>query len=96
VHTYRIDWESRTINLSTSSGRQTIRFRILDYSAKYAGYPTDTADLIERDGNWWLHIVVTVPVPEVEPSDQVVGVDLGISRPAVTTHNHIWLMLVEW
>jgi predicted transposase len=88
VHTYRIDWESRTLNLSTSSGRQTIRFRIPDYSAKYAGYPTDTADLIERDGKWWLHIVVKAPVPEVEPSDQVVGVDLGISRPAVTSHNH--------
>src|SRR6185295_12210075 len=68
-------------------GRQTIRFHIPDYSAKYAGCPTDTADLIERDGHWWLHVVVTVPAPEVEPSAQVVGVDLGISRPAVTSHN---------
>jgi putative transposase len=87
LHTYRVDWESRTVRMSLSGGRQTIRFRIPDYSAKYAGYPTDTADLIARDGHWWLHVVVTVPPPETEPSDQVVGVDLGIVRPAVTSHN---------
>jgi putative transposase len=85
LHTYRVDWESRTVRLSLVGGRQTIRFRIPDYSAKYAGYQTDTADLIERDGRWRLHIVVTLPAPEIEPSDQVVGVDLGLSRPAVTS-----------
>ena len=87
VHTYRVDWESRTVRLSLVGGRQTLRFRIPDYSAKYAGYPTDTADLIERDGRWWLHVVVTVPAPDVAPSDDVVGVDLGLSRPAVTSNN---------
>src|SRR5205085_11851319 len=34
---------------------------------------------------WWLHVVVTVPAPEVQPTDQVIGVDLGINRPAVTS-----------
>ena len=87
VHTYRVDWESQTVRMSLVGGRQTIRFRIPSFSAKYAGYPTDTADLVERDGHWWLHIVVTVPAPQVEPTDQVVGVDLGISRPAVTSSN---------
>jgi IS605 OrfB family transposase len=88
LHTYRVNWESRTIRMSLVSGRETIRFHIPDYSAKYAGYPTDSADLIERDGRWWLHVVVTVPAPEVKPSDQVVGVDLGISRPAVSSNNY--------
>jgi len=87
LHTYRVDWESRTVRMSLIGGRQTIRFHIPDYSAKYAGCPTDTADLIERDGRWWLHVVVTVPTPEVEPTDQVIGVDLGLSRPAVTSNN---------
>jgi len=87
VHTYRVDWESQTVRMSLVGGRQTIRFSIPNYSAKYAGYPVDTADLIERDGRWWLHVVVTVPAPQVVPSDQMVGVDLGISRPAVTSHN---------
>jgi IS605 OrfB family transposase len=87
VHTYRVDWESQTVRMSLVGGRQTIRFRIPDYSAKYAGYPVDTADLIERDGRWWLHMVVTVPAPDITSTDQVVGVDLGLSRPAVTSTN---------
>src|SRR5205085_306511 len=56
-------------------------------TAQSAGYPTDTADLIERDGEWWLHVVVSVPAPDIPPSDQVVGVDLGITRPAVLSTN---------
>jgi IS605 OrfB family transposase len=87
LHTYRVDWESRTVRLSLVGGRQTIRFHIPDYSATYAGNPPDTADLIQRDGRWWLHVVVTVPAPQVVPTDQVVGVDLGLSRPAVTSTN---------
>ncbi len=85
VHTFRIDWESRTVNLSTTSGRQTIRFTLPAYAAKYAGCATDTADMIFSGGWWWLHVVVTVLSPEVEPTNQVVGVDLGLARPAVTS-----------
>jgi putative transposase len=87
VHTYRMDWESQTVRMSLVGGRQTIRFRVLDDAAKYAGYPADTADLIEKDGVWWLHVVVTVPAPEIKPTDAIVGVDLGINRPAVTSNN---------
>jgi putative transposase len=76
------------VRMSLIGGRQTLRFHVPNYSAKYAGYPTDTADLIWRDGRWWLHVVVSVPAPQVEPTDQVVGVDLGLSRPAVTSTNH--------
>src|SRR5205823_7755301 len=85
LHTYRVDWQSQTVRLSLVGGRQTIRFSVQEYAAKYAGFPVDSADLLERDGEWWLHIVVTVPAPELEPSDQLVGVDLGINRPAVTS-----------
>jgi putative transposase len=87
VHTYRVDWESQTVRMSLNGGRQTIRFKVMDYAAKYVGYPVDTADLVEQDGIWWLYVVVTVPAPAVEPTDQVVGVDLGLNRPAVTSNN---------
>lgn len=87
LHTYKVDWESQTVRMSLIGGRQTIRFDVPDYSAKYAGYPTDTADLLFRNGVWWLHVGVTVPAPEIEPTAQVVGIDLGIVRPAVTSNN---------
>ena len=85
---YRVDWESQTVRISLVGARQTIRFTIPDHSAKWAGYPTDTADLLFRHGSWWLHIVVTVPAPDIAPTEQVTGVDLGIVRPAVTSNNH--------
>jgi len=87
LHTFRLDWERRTVRLSLVDGRQTIRFSVPHYAAKYAGNPVDTADLIARDGRWWLHLVVSVLAPEVTPTEQVVGVDLGLSRLAVTSTN---------
>jgi putative transposase len=86
-HTYTVDWESQTVRMSTTGGRHTIRFDVPDYNAAYAGYPVDTADLLFRHGRWWLHVVVTIPAPEIKPTDQVIGVDLGIARPAVTSNN---------
>ena len=85
--TNRVDWESQTVRMSTTGGRQTIRFAVPDYCAYDAGYPVDTADLIHRDGVWWLHVVVIVPAPGVAPTNEVVGVDLGIAQPAVTSNN---------
>jgi putative transposase len=82
-----VDWESRTVRISLVGGRQTIRFKVQNHAAKYIGQAVDTADLLERDGRWWLHVVVTVLASEVQPTDQVVGVDLGINRPAVTSTN---------
>lgn len=87
LHTYKVDWESQTVRLSLVGGRQTIRFAVPAYCAHYAGHPVDTADLIHRDGGWWLHVVVNVPAPAVAPTDEIVGVDLGLAQPAVTSNN---------
>jgi IS605 OrfB family transposase len=88
VHTYRVDWQSQTVRLSLVGGRQTLRFGVPDYATKYAGYPVDTADLILRDGSWWLHVVVSIPTPKLSKTDQVIGIDLGLNRPAVTSSGH--------
>jgi len=84
-HTYRIDWASRTVRLSTTAGRHTLRFRVPAFAQKYTGYPTDTADLLYNRGCWCLHVVVTLPAPAIPPSDASMGVDLGLTCPAVTS-----------
>src|SRR6266508_4533960 len=61
LHTYRVDWESRTVRMSLVGGRQTIRFSFQEYAAKYVECDIDTADLVQRDGAWWLHVAVTIP-----------------------------------
>ena len=46
----------------------------------------ESADLLYHKGSFWLHLVVSAPIPVVEPMGNVIGVDLGISRLAVTSH----------
>jgi putative transposase len=87
VHTYRVDWETRTVNVSTTKGREHIPFRVPAHAGKYAGYAVATADLVRKCGRWYLHVVTNVPEPEVMPTDVVVGVDLGVTRPAVSSDN---------
>jgi len=87
VHTYRLDWAAGVVNLSTIEGRQRIPFVVPAYAQSLMDYPTATADLIQKRGRWYLHVVVSVPAPEVEATDAVVGVDLGVTRAAVSSDN---------
>jgi IS605 OrfB family transposase len=88
VHTYTLNWTTQTVRLSTCSGKQSIPFTVPDYCAKYIGNPFATADLISRKGRWYLHVVVSVPELVVPKDDTVIGVDLGLNRPAVTSNRH--------
>jgi predicted transposase len=88
LHTYKVNWTNQTVNLATSPGnRLVIGFKVPNYAQKYLGYPTDTADLIYRKGSFWLHIVVTLPdpIPQPQASEEVIGIDLGLNHPAVTS-----------
>jgi putative transposase len=85
LHTYTLDWKSGTVRLSTPRGRISVPFCLPDYAADAAGYPVATADLIEKKGRFFLHVVVTLPdVPMVE-TGAALGVDLGVTHPAVTS-----------
>ncbi len=86
VHTYKVDWQAQIVNLATVAGRQRIPFTVPDYARPYIGCETDSDDLILRDGDWWLHIVVTMPTPDVQLNDTVTGVDLGLAQHAVTSN----------
>lgn len=84
-HTATVKWDRREVRLSTAGGRMTIPFLLPEHYAKYAGGRTLTADLMHKKGRWFLH--VAVELPDVQPilCDVVVGVDLGLNRPAVTS-----------
>ena len=85
AHTYSLNWKAQSIRLSTMQGKMSIPFTVPHFSTKYTGWKMATADLIYRKGTWWLHVVVDVPEPVVEKSPLVVGIDLGLNRPAVTS-----------
>ena len=86
-HTFRLSWLNQTVNLSSVGGRLVIPFVVPEYGRKYLGNPTKIADLLYRKGKLWLHVVVDIAEPEVVQTSEVVGVDLGINRPAVMSNN---------
>ena len=88
IHTYTLSWQRQTVNLASSAGRLIIPFTVPHFSAQYAGHPITTADLVYRTGKFWLHVVIDVPASVVPPSGEIIGVDLGLKRPAVTSTRH--------
>ena len=83
---FSLNWQNQDIRLSTSRGKISISFTVPEFSCKYQGYPVATADLLYRQGKWWVHVVVSVPEPVFSPNDEVIGIDLGLNHPAVTSN----------
>ena len=83
-----VKWETRTCSLATTDGRVELPFVVPPYATRYIGGKVCSADLCYRQGRYTLHVVVSIPDPVVAPSGEVVGVDLGLNRPAVTSHKH--------
>ena len=92
ARSYRVIRSEGVVSLATISKRQKVAFRLYDYArdAMEAATGFDSADLVYRKGKWFLHLVVTMVEPEVEKCGEVVGVDFGITRPAVASNNRFF------
>jgi putative transposase len=77
------------VSLATIAGRQkmSLEFHPHAESIREKAIGLDSADCIYRKGKFWLHVVVTLPDVALQPSGEVVGVDMGLKRPAVTSRN---------
>ena len=77
------------VSLATAAGRQIFDLHLYPYARRLLAQSLeyDSADLIFRKGRFWLHLVVTLSDAEFIPNGEVVGVDFGITRPAVATNN---------
>lgn len=85
---YWVKWETFTCSLATVEGRVQLSFTVPAHAHKYVGGKVCSADLCYRKGKFTLHVVVSIPDPLVTPSDEVIGVDLGLTHPAVTSNRH--------
>src|SRR5450755_180690 len=88
ARSFWVKWDSLTCSLATVAGRVELPFTVPVHLMPYVGHKTCSADLCYRNGRYTLHIVVSLPAPSVSPSQEVVGVDLGLNRPAVTSTRH--------
>lgn len=86
ARSYWVKWESMTASLATVAGRLVIGFTVPKHAAQYINSKVCSADLCFHHRRYFLHIVVSLPAPVVDPSSEVIGVDLGLNRPAVTSN----------
>lgn len=88
ARSYWVKWETMTASVATIAGRVQVGFTVPEYARDYIGGKPCSADLCYRKGKFTLHIVVSIPEPTIEPSNEVIGVDLGLNRPAVLSNRH--------
>lgn len=74
-------------SMATVAGRVEVSFTVPEHSVRYLSGTPSSADLCQRKGRWFLHVVMSLPVPETQASGEVVGIDLGLAHPAVTSEN---------
>jgi putative transposase len=85
ARSYWVKWGTMTCSLATVNGRIELPFTVPAHLGQYIGQKPCSADLCYRKGRFTLHIVVSLPEPQVAPNEEVIGVDLGLNRPAVTS-----------
>lgn len=75
------------VSMSSTIGRLKVAYQSNHHADKWLALSTGTAsaDLVQKKGRFYLHVVLNIPDRVVEPNGTVVGVDLGINRPAVTS-----------
>jgi IS605 OrfB family transposase len=88
ARSFWVKWEGLTCSLATVEGRLKLGFVVPKHAQQYIGGQVCSADLCFRQGRYYLHVVVSLPAPAIAKSPQVVGVDLGLNHPAVTSDAH--------
>jgi putative transposase len=69
---------TRAVSLATLQGRVEVPIRFGDYQAARLDRRLGQADLIYRDGVFYLYATIDMPEPPPEEPDDYLGLDLGI------------------
>jgi len=70
ARSYWVKWDTFTRSLATVLGRAETGFTVPKHAAQYIGSKVCSADLCERKGRYFLHIIVSLPTPNVTSSGE--------------------------
>jgi IS605 OrfB family transposase len=91
ARSYTIWFERNEVSIVTLKGRVKLSFCLPEYYQQYLSWKPTSADLVkDRIGRWWLHVVMETSTPKFNPTDETVGVDLGIANPATDSNNNFY------
>lgn len=91
ARSYTVWFDRQELTILTINGRVKLSFELAEYYRQYLLWNKTSADLL-RDwkGRWWLHVVMETAAPVVTPTEETVGVDLGIANPATDSRNKFY------
>jgi predicted transposase len=78
------------VSLTTLKGREVIAVKFGVYQQEKLGRIRGQADLIVREGVFYLGVVVDVAEPPVYGAKGWLGVDLGVDNIAVVSDGQVW------
>ncbi len=78
-------FDKNEISLLTTNGRLKFQIKVPEYFQQYLSWKKCSADFFIRDGRAFLHIVVEKEVEDAIPTGQLIGVDRGVKKIAVTS-----------
>ena len=88
ANSYSLFLDKKEISILTTSGRKRFAFSIPDYyKDNFSSWKYTSADLCIKKNKVFLHIVFQKEIADIEPNNEVVGVDRGITKLAVSSNN---------
>jgi putative transposase len=90
ARSYNIWFDRNEISLLTVGGRIKIPISIPEYFEQYLTWKRCSADLFIRKNKVFLNIVFSKDITDPVPAGEVVGIDRGIKKIAVTSDNQFF------
>lgn len=90
ARTYTIWFDRNLCSITTIGGRKRFGVKVPKYYEQFLSWKQASADLLVRDDKVFLHLVLRKEVEDPEPNGEVLGMDAGIKRIAVTNGNHFF------
>jgi putative transposase len=93
ANSYTVWFDRFELSIATIDGRKRLPFKLPEYFQQYIqkGWKRCSADLCrDKKKRWWLHVVMEAATPELELSEECVGVDLGIVNPATDSRGNFY------
>lgn len=88
---YSLWFDRQEITVVTLQGRVKLSFDLPDYYKSYASWKATSADLVlNRKGQIYLNVVMQTQINLLPETDEIKGVDLGVSNPAADSEGNLY------
>jgi len=87
ARSYNMWFDRNEISILTVEGRKKFSINIPEYFKQYISWKRCSADLFIRKGKVFINIVFSKEISDTEFNGNVVGIDRGINKIAVTSQN---------